>query len=341
MRVERHPVADLSLPIPNSPPTRLDPNRTAGAVVPSEAPDRARPANADGAPAALSAEDLVLDVDLEGGQCSVLQIAREVGSLASHAYRPGAPLPTGFDVVHGVEGPDGFAASAYRGPVDGREQIVIAFRGSGDRQDILQNLQSGVAVPSQYRMAVEFVAYVRDNHPGEEVVLTGHSLGGGLAAYASVLKDVPAVVFNAAGPSGPHADALGPGSRGTAEFVVEVRSSSDILTQNPILDPALQTGEDLLQALPVVGHLMPDELFAGQSWSGTEYVLEDDANSRWWIEGHSMDNVNELLAEADALEARTAERGEGVYDRAKEAVREGLWSVGRSFREGWNALTGR
>ena len=39
--------------------------------------------------------------------------------------------------------------------------------------------------------------------------MTGHSLGGGLASYASALTQIPALTVNAAGPSYPHLLAIG------------------------------------------------------------------------------------------------------------------------------------
>lgn len=93
-----------------------------------------------------------------------------------------------------------FYAAAYA--VGGT--IVIAFRGTDDSDDQstgwgLGGWPWGVAsVPEQARLAAKFVREIRDDpdYAGMDIVLTGHSLGGGLAGFCATLFDLQAHCFN-------------------------------------------------------------------------------------------------------------------------------------------------
>lgn len=90
----------------------------------------------------------------------------------------------------------GFLAQVY-GDAQGRR--VVAYSGTDEGKDWLTNLGQGVGFDmAQYRQAIELGRQAKVAF-GEQVVFTGHSLGGGLAAAAAVAADVPTVTFNAAG----------------------------------------------------------------------------------------------------------------------------------------------
>lgn len=94
-----------------------------------------------------------------------------------------------------------FQVQVYR--FKGGNKLAVAFRGTeptklGDWKADVQNFFNGV--PKQYEQAVDFVKQVVDKAGSDcEVVLTGHSLGGGLASYAALRLRKTAIVFNAAG----------------------------------------------------------------------------------------------------------------------------------------------
>ena len=93
----------------------------------------------------------------------------------------------------------GFAAALFR--PDGRDgDHVLAFRGSDEVRDYVKaNIPQSMGLPSpQYRQAMDLAALAARALDGR-LTLTGHSLGGGLAAAASAAAGVPAVTFNAAG----------------------------------------------------------------------------------------------------------------------------------------------
>lgn len=90
----------------------------------------------------------------------------------------------------------GFRAGIYS---DGQGHYVLAFAGSNDGKDWLNNFEQGLGLSAgQYREA-ETVAGLAKDAFGDNLVITGHSLGGGLAAAAAAKYDIAAVTFNAAG----------------------------------------------------------------------------------------------------------------------------------------------
>jgi hypothetical protein len=109
----------------------------------------------------------------------------------------------------------GFDAALYRDNATG--QYSLAFRGSesGSWSDIkedwlMTNMGQifGDDVPAAYEQARLLTGNVKDVL-GDEVLITGHSMGGGLANYAAVAHNLDYTIFNAAGLSNTTIDALG------------------------------------------------------------------------------------------------------------------------------------
>ena len=90
----------------------------------------------------------------------------------------------------------GFDADIY---TDGQGRYALAFRGTDQGKDWATNLGQGLGFEtSQYNQAIALSRQAKVAF-GEELVITGHSLGGGLAAVGAITADTPAVTFNAAG----------------------------------------------------------------------------------------------------------------------------------------------
>ncbi|WP_082538897.1 XVIPCD domain-containing protein [Lysobacter sp. Root494] len=90
----------------------------------------------------------------------------------------------------------GFRARLY---TDGNNHYVLAFRGSDEAEDWKHNIRQGAGLRDvQYEQAIDLA---RKTHRafGNNVVLTGHSLGGGLATAGALATAAPAVTFNSAG----------------------------------------------------------------------------------------------------------------------------------------------
>lgn len=90
----------------------------------------------------------------------------------------------------------GFRARFYS---DDDGHFILAFCGTNEGRDWKHNVRQGLGLhDSQYEQAVELS---RKAHRafGDNLVLTGHSLGGGLASAGAIATNSPAVVFNSAG----------------------------------------------------------------------------------------------------------------------------------------------
>ncbi len=82
--------------------------------------------------------------------------------------------------------------------------IVVAFRGT---QQYNEDLNDGAEilfnkVPKQAKEAYEICKEIKANYQGYDITVTGHSLGGGIGAYAAARNGLQAVVFNPIGTAG-------------------------------------------------------------------------------------------------------------------------------------------
>ena len=73
------------------------------------------------------------------------------------------------------------------------QRLTLAFRGT----DELIDWWHGAITGTQYQQALAITAGIRKQYPGLPLVVTGHSLGGGLALHVSMLMEqVSAYAFN-------------------------------------------------------------------------------------------------------------------------------------------------
>jgi uncharacterized protein YukE len=139
-----------------------------------------------------------------------------------------------------LTGPGGFQAQVY---ADSDGGYVLAFAGTDPTSvgDWATNIQQGTGQLSTQHLQAIGLARDLDSAVGpDHLVLTGHSLGGGLASTAAAATGQPAVTFNAAGVH-PNtllaAAALGGGHVGiAADQVRNYHVRGELLTtlQNPL-----------------------------------------------------------------------------------------------------------
>lgn len=123
-------------------------------------------------------------------------------------HRIGGPtgVPEGLEDAVFSDPSSGFRATLYEQP-PGSKNFVLAFAGT-DFKDIKGDLATDVkqalgVETAQYEEAARLSVQVKEwaEAKGGRLQLTGHSLGGGLAATGAMTSGAPAVTFNMARPS--------------------------------------------------------------------------------------------------------------------------------------------
>jgi hypothetical protein len=151
---------------------------------------------------------------------------------------------------------NGFNAAIYQ---NAQGQYVVAYRGtddwglanSGDANDNgLQGLGFEVDETSQYSDAIKLARQAESVFGDGNMIVTGHSLGGGLASAASIATGATAVTFNAAGLSNNTLEqTLGQNPNAARELYAD---NGQIRRYAVNGDPLTAAQEDL-PTLPVVG----------------------------------------------------------------------------------------
>lgn len=156
-----------------------------------------------------------------------------LAQMSKGAYAPSNVAIPGWSVATPNNMPPGFADSLPPGVemlpdgrivcqetglqaviyTDGAGHYVLAFAGTDPNSfsDWSTNVSNGTSgminlnpndpLGRAYAQGIQITGLLADSVGKENVVVTGHSLGGGMAAAASWVQGVPAVTFNAAGPS--------------------------------------------------------------------------------------------------------------------------------------------
>ncbi|SFU26951.1 phospholipase [Xenorhabdus koppenhoeferi] len=89
----------------------------------------------------------------------------------------------------------GFQAGVYK--YNGL--YIVSFTGSNELQDFMVSIRQSLGYNTkQYNQAVE-LAHKALKIFGENIIFTGHSLGGGLATVAAFTTGKPAVIYNSVG----------------------------------------------------------------------------------------------------------------------------------------------
>lgn len=102
----------------------------------------------------------------------------------------------GIDPALMHDGKSGFDASFYRN-ADGA--VALAFAGTDEGKDWKHNFGQGLGFrDAEYDQAIA-LGQEAEQAFGDRLILTGHSLGGGLAAASGMVNEIPTVTFNASG----------------------------------------------------------------------------------------------------------------------------------------------
>ncbi|MBN6101877.1 DUF2974 domain-containing protein [Xanthomonas sp. CFBP 8703] len=129
---------------------------------------------------------------------------RRAGGAESFAALPdgwtrlddGAVQRAGIDPGMLHDAKSGFDAAFYRNE---QGNVVLAFCGTDEGKDWKHNIGQGLGfADAQYASAIQLGSQAKQAF-GQDLMISGHSLGGGLAAASAMVNDVPAVTYNAAG----------------------------------------------------------------------------------------------------------------------------------------------
>ncbi len=126
-----------------------------------------------------------------------LDIVQDAGQFSAKAYSDRPADMNGWKQLSQTSADNGFHAKALE--KDG--VVMVVFRGSDDMGDLRVDHQmlSG-KLPDQFQNAVDFMEQVKAQNPNKKIVVTGHSLGGGLTELvASKYDDVLGISFDAVG----------------------------------------------------------------------------------------------------------------------------------------------
>jgi hypothetical protein len=187
----------------------------------------------------------------------------------------------------------GFRAAIYE---DAQGHKVLAFAGTREGKDWFADGTQALGLPTaQYQQAVALATQAKAAF-GDSVVMTGHSLGGGLASIASVATDSASVTFNAAGVNANTIRQLVP----EADVGAVKQQAADGLIRRYAVDGEVLTGE---QESGAARGFLPDAL-------GHKISLNDPSPLPWYaelpgvnlvtdtahgVQLHSMDSVLSAL----------------------------------------------
>ena len=224
----------------------------------------------------------------------------------------------------------GFRAAIYEN-ADG--QKIVAFAGTREGKDWYADGTQALGLPTaQYQQAVALATQAKAAF-GDSMVVTGHSLGGGLASIASVATNSAAVTFNAAGINDNTIRQLVP----DADVGKLKQEAADGLVRRYAVDGEVLTGE---QESGAGRGFLPDAL-------GHKITLNDPSPLPWYeqlpgvnlitdtahgVSLHSMDSVLSALDKDHPWAPDGG--GKGVLDR----IVDGTGDVGDAIVDGIDAV---
>lgn len=227
----------------------------------------------------------------------------------------------GIDPALRTNDASGFDADLY---TDDKGRYVLAYRGTDAGKDWGTNLGQGLGFETaQYNQAMEIAKKAKEVF-GEQLGMTGHSLGGGLTAVGAAVADVPAVTFNAAGVKDRTLTRVG---LDPEAFKQEAENGQ---IRRYAVDNEILTG--LQERNLLTKHFMPDAV-------GRKIELPDPDPLTFWqnlnpvksikhgIEMHMMDSVIRSqeqffgeLREKRGLMSHPEHPSNGTYERTLETI---------------------
>ena len=233
------------------------------------------------------------------------------------------PVPIEELAAHGIRPSDlenrhtGFRARFY---ADEDGNYALVFCGTNQGKDWKHNFGQGAGLEDrQYEKAIDLS---RKAHRafGPNLVLTGHSLGGGLASAGALATNAPAVTFNSSGLHDNTIERLNLEPAATRRLLASNGQIRRYAVDNEILT-------DLQEHRLLTRHLLPDAI-------GHRIDLPDpDPMPRWQrlipgaslkhgVDVHGMDAVLRAQAMAQPSLADAAHPGHALYRQSLDGLRK-------------------
>lgn len=173
----------------------------------------------------------------------------------------------------------GFQAGCYQNDA-GEYFVTFAGTDFSQNNDVYEDIFGGLSVSPQTDDVLNLVSAIENSDiGGDNFVYLGHSLGGRLAAVASLASGNAAITFNAAGVSPATLSYLASSQGLTAQQLISLSSGGQIRSY--------ATSDDLLtnlqERIPVASQLMPDAVGQRIQLGGKHYLNQ--------VDGHLLDNV--------------------------------------------------
>ncbi len=236
----------------------------------------------------------------------------------------------------------GFKARIY-GDNEGR--IVLAYSGTDEGKDWLVNFGQGLGFETTHYNQAMALARQAKVAFGDDVVMTGHSLGGGLAAAAAVATDIPAVTFNAAGVHDKTMARIGLDPDAAAQ-----EAENGLIRRYAVKNEIIT---ELQERTPIMRSLMPDAI-------GHKIELPDPDPLSFWqkfnpvkttkhaVDMHYIDAVIDAMeqtagnrtASADTLMSDKRHPLNAQYERSLEHVQVAERAAGKPFDAQTQNLSG-
>jgi len=179
-------------------------------------------------------------------------------------FAPAADLPVtlgaGESFAGGLYQSANSAALVTEGMVNGQESLVVAFRGSDDQIDSLNDLQNINADYPHFASLIQAVDQAAASGQVQQVVVTGHSLGGSLAQqFMAAHPDQAGIAYDAVTFGSPGA-ILPPGE--------DARITNFVIADDPVVALGAHRAEigEVLRADPTLANLAADK--AAQEFPG-------------------------------------------------------------------------
>jgi hypothetical protein len=187
---------------------------------------------------------------------------------------------------------DGFAANLTRVGEGEDAQWILAFRGTeiDDLEDVKTNVvQALLGRSPQYDQAVELATRVQEAL-GDDVLVGGHSLGGGLATAAAYATGWRAITFNAAGLHSRYREEGTPGDIRAHYIVGDILTTLQGMTPLPDAVGTPITHSATCTRGPVRRHLLAAFEESQARWQHSEG--ETPAPKAGTAEGVAEDNID-------------------------------------------------